>query len=234
MQELMNLVGQWAKSLELFGVVAWIIWNQRNKLRLNERCLPSEIFLEVARAYLSDFQSKFQKTKVQQPKGSMKWRPPRDGMYKTNYDGTIFAESEEAGIGVIIRDIKGLVIAALAEKIPYPGSVEVLEALAARRAARFALEVGLTGFEFEGDSEVVWRALRSADGAHSSIGEIIKDTMSIVGSLRTFSFSHTRWQGNCAAHTLAKRVIVSFPLLVWMEYIPTDISHVVISDFPVA
>ena len=113
MQELINLVGQWAKSLELFGVVAWIIWNQRNKLRLNERCLPSEIFLEVARAYLSDFQSKFQKTKVQQPKGSMKWRPPRDGMYKTNYDGTIFDESEEAGIGVIIRDIKGLVIAAL-------------------------------------------------------------------------------------------------------------------------
>ena len=54
----------------------------------------------------------------------------------------------------------------LAEKIPYPGSVEVLEALAARRAARFALEVGLTGFEFEGDSEVVWRVLRSADGAH--------------------------------------------------------------------
>ena len=193
MQELINLVGQWAKSLELFGVVAWIIWNQRNKLRLNERCLPSKIFLEVARAYLSDFQSKFQKTKVQQPKGSMKWRPPRDGMYKTNYDGTIFAESEEAGIGVIIRDIKGLVIAALAEKIPYPGSVEVLEALVARRAARFALEVGLTGFEFEGDSEVVWKALRSADGAHSSIGEIIKDMMSIVGSLRTFSFSHTRW-----------------------------------------
>ena len=232
MQELINLVGQWAKSLELFGVVAWIIWNQRNKLRLNERCLPSEIFLEVARAYLSDFQSKFQKTKVQQPKGSMKWRPPRDGMYKTNYDGTIFAESEEAGIGVIIRDIKGLVIAALAEKIPYPGSVEVLEALAARRAARFALEVGLTGFEFEGDSEVVWKALRSADGAHSSIGEIIKDTMSIVGSLRTFSFSHTRCQGNRAAHALAKRAIVSFLLLVWMEHIPTDISHVVISDFP--
>ena len=214
MQELINLVGQWAKSLELFGVVAWIIWNQRNKLRLNERCLPSEIFLEVARAYLSDFQSKFQKTEVQQPKGSKKWRPPRDGMYKTNYDGTIFAESEEAGIGVIIRDIKGLEIAALAEKIPYPGSVEVLEALAARRAARFALEVGLTGFEFEGDSEVVWRALRSADGARSSIGEIFKDTMSIVGSLRTFSFSHTRWQGNCAAHILAKRAIVSFPLLV--------------------
>ncbi|KAK9994313.1 hypothetical protein SO802_024016 [Lithocarpus litseifolius] len=93
------------------------------------------------------------------------------------------AEMEEAGIGVIVRDGKGYVIATLVEKIPYPGSVEVLEALAARRAAKFVVELELSGSEFEGDSEVVWRALKSADGAHSSIGEIIKDTMSIVGSL---------------------------------------------------
>ena len=157
-----------------------------------------------------------------------------DGTYKTNYDGAVFVELEEAGIGVIIRDFKGLVITALVEKIPYSGSVEVLEALAARRATRFVVEVGLTAFEFEGDSEVVWRALRTADGAHSSMGEIIKDTMSILGSLRTFSFSHTRRQSNYVTHALAKRAIVSFPLLVWIEHVPTDISHVVTSDFPVS
>ena len=78
-----------------------------------------------------------------------------DGMYKTNYDGTVFVKSEEAVIGVIIRDVKGHVIAVLAEKIPYPGSMEVLEALAVRRVARFVVELGLTDSEFEGDSEVV-------------------------------------------------------------------------------
>ena len=31
--------------------------------------------------------------------------------------------------------------------------------------------------------------------------------------------------------TLAKRAIVSFPLLVWMEYVPVDIRYIVISDF---
>ena len=76
-------------------------------------------------------------------------------MYKTNYDGAMFAESEEARIEVIVRDGKGEVIAALAEKIPYLGSVEVLEALAARRAAKFAMELGLSSSEFEGDSKVV-------------------------------------------------------------------------------
>ena len=54
--------------------------------------------------------------------------------------------------------------------------------------------------------------------------------MSIAGSLRTFSFSHTRQQGNNVAHALAKRVIVSFPLLVWMEHVPPDVSPFVIFD----
>ena len=73
MQELIYVVGQRENSLELFGVVAWFIWNQRNKLRLNERGLPTEKIFEAARGYLSDFQSKLQITKVQQPKGSIKW-----------------------------------------------------------------------------------------------------------------------------------------------------------------
>ncbi|KAL0008254.1 hypothetical protein SO802_009756 [Lithocarpus litseifolius] len=93
---------------------------------------------------------------------------------------------------VVVQNAKGEVLVALAEKISHPGSVEVLEALAVRRAAKFIVELGITGFVFEGDSEIVCRALRTADCGHSSIGQIVKDTMSIVGSLRTFSFSHIR------------------------------------------
>lgn len=122
---------------------------------------------------------------------------------------------------------KGEVIAALAQKIAHPGSVELLEAL----AAKFTVELGFTGSEFEGDSEVVCRALRTADWGHSSIGQIVKDTVFIVGLFTTFSFSRTR-QGNCVAHALAKRAIFSFPLLVWLEHVTSDIHQFVISDFP--
>ena len=79
---------------------------------------------------------------------------------------------------------------------------------------------------------MVCRALRVADWGHSSIGQIVKDILSIVDSLRTFSFSHTRQHGNCVAHALARRAIVSSPLLVWMEHVPPDICHFVISNFP--
>ncbi|XP_050263892.1 uncharacterized protein LOC126708117 [Quercus robur] len=149
-------------------------------------------------AYLSEFQVKFPKAAPKPPKGHVRWCPPMGERFKTNYDGAVFSESREVGIGVVVRNAKGKVIAALAEKILYPSSVEVLEALAARRAVKFIVELGIAGSDFKGDSELVCRALRQ--------------------------------QGNCVAHALARRAIVSFPLLVWMEHVPSDIDPFVISD----
>ena len=208
------MVGQWIEKLELFAIVAWFIWNHRNKLRLNEKGLASNRILQATMLYLSDFQVKIPKAVSKPPKGHIRWRPPMGELYKTNYDGAIFSKSGEAGIGVVVRNAKGEVVVALAEKILYPGSVEVLEALAARRAVKFIVELGIAGSEFEGDSELVCRVLRSAEYGHSSISQIVKDIMSIIGSLSFFSFSHARRQGNCVAHALARRAIVSFLLLI--------------------
>ena len=54
---------------------------------------------------------------------------------KTNYDGVMFDESDEAGLGVVIRNSEGQVLATLSEKIKKPPSVVTLELLATRRAA---------------------------------------------------------------------------------------------------
>ena len=61
---------------------------------------------------------------------------------KANFDGAVFADSGEAVVGVVIQNENGEVMAALSEKIALPSSVEVLEMVAARRAAVFAAELG--------------------------------------------------------------------------------------------
>ena len=63
------------------------------------------------------------------------WRPPPPDCFKTNYDGAMFDESDEAGLGVVIRNSVGQVMVALSEKIKKPPSVMALELLAARRTA---------------------------------------------------------------------------------------------------
>ena len=49
----------------------------------------------------------------------------------------------KAGIGVVVHDSSGQVIAALAEKVRKPCNSEMLEMLAARRAVIFATEIGI-------------------------------------------------------------------------------------------
>ena len=74
-------------------------------------------------------------------------------------------------------------MASLSEKINYPGTVELLEALTARRAAKFTIELGISSSKFEGDSKVVCGALKAAEQGHPSLGQIIEDIWSIVSSL---------------------------------------------------
>lgn len=53
---------------------------------------------------------------------------PSDSL-KTNFDGAIFQESNEAGTGVVIRNFMGEVMAALSEKIAKPSSWAFLSPL---------------------------------------------------------------------------------------------------------
>ena len=62
----------------------------------------------------------------------MRWRPSPTGLLKVNFDGAYFAEDNKAGLGIIICNNVGLVMAALTQQIPLPASVEMVEVLAMR------------------------------------------------------------------------------------------------------
>lgn len=83
---------------------------------------------------------------------------------------------------------------------------------------------------FEGDSEVIIKALVDGNFSLPSMGHIVKDVMSISGLLQTRSFSYVRRQGNTMANAFVQRARLSFPLLVWMEDVPLDIYHYVSVD----
>ena len=81
------------------------------------------------------------------------WLPPPLSQYKASCDRAIFQDTNSAGLGVVVQDSGGWVIAALSERINIPSSMEELEALACRRAFSFAIEIGLQDVVFEGDSK---------------------------------------------------------------------------------
>ena len=211
-------------------MTAWFVWCRRNKCHFKEQCLPLEKILDVAKSVLNEFHGRQKSRSTRLQPQTHRWTPPGQGIYKANYDGAYFAEEEAVGIGVVVRNDLGQVMASLAEKLAMPPTVEILEALAARRAMVFMEELGLRRALFEGDSETVVKALSKGCPDRSCIGHIIKDCMSLMGCFQTCSFSHVRRQSNGVAHALARRARLSSSLSVWMESVPPDISYLVHVD----
>lgn len=118
------------------------------------------------------------------------WKPPDPYELKTNFDGAIFDDLSAAGMGVVVRNSQGEILAALSGKIPIPSSVLMVETLAARRAVLFIHELGMHSSSFENDLEVSINALRHNNLLHSAVGHIVQDTWSYANSLQSFSPSN--------------------------------------------
>ena len=71
-------------------------------------------------------------------------KPPLWLVLKVNSDDAIFLEQNFVGVGVVIHDDKGQVVAFMDKKITLPYVVTAVEMIAAKRALRLALVFGLT------------------------------------------------------------------------------------------
>ncbi|KAL0016359.1 hypothetical protein SO802_003428 [Lithocarpus litseifolius] len=231
-ENLVEIVLEKPHLLELFAVIAWFLWLRQNKLRLKEEIIPLNRVVFEAKRFLSLHNPiRMTNPKLPRPTG-VKWRPPDQCEYKTNFDGAMFHDIGEAGLGVVIRNHDGEVMAALSEKIPQPSSITLLELLAARKVAIFVHEVGLHNSILEGDSETVIKAIQKCDMFQYAFGHHFRDTLLYAKSLQNFSFSHTYRQSNCVADALAKKARYHSSLTVWMESVPPNISSLVIIDKP--
>ena len=228
-RQVMSLIAQ--LPLESFAMTCWYLWNKRNQSRLQ---LPSEEYGNIwsrAQTLLLEHLSISQPMNKKDPCDNHdKWKLPTNHRYKANFDGAFSKETNEGGIGVVIRDQAGLPIATLSQKLLATHSIEITEALAARRAILFAKEVGLTSVVFEGDAANIIRDLRSSETLHSAYGLVIEDAKTMLRDFQAYSLSHTRRSGNMVAHALARRASNCQNRLVWMEAVPPDISNVLLHD----
>ena len=135
------------------------------------------------------------------------------------------------GIGVVVRDQAGMLIATLSQRVMTSPSVEMIEARAARRAIQLAMEIGILDVQFEGDSETIIRELSSQEVMHNAFGLIIEDAKALLHHFQRYMFTHTRRSGNSVAHALACRALDIPNFSVWMEDAPPDIIPILYSDF---
>ena len=111
------------KELELFMVVLWNLWKRRNNLRLGKPTIPLNKVLEHSRE--QQIKSHFSPLilTTSRSKQPTRWTPPSDHWYKLNFNGTTFADKDTAGIGIVVLNSDGLIMASLAQQVPLPPSV---------------------------------------------------------------------------------------------------------------
>ena len=152
-------------------------------------------------------------------------------MVKVNFDGVVFKDLGELGIGVVVRHSQGLVLASMSKKILLSQSVTNVEALVVMRAVNFAQDLNLPLVIIEGDLEIIIKALCSEDESFFSYGHLIaKEKLSMV-SFYSFCVSHIHRQGNSVAQDLARQTRHVRVLMIWMRDVPPHNNSVLLVDF---
>ena len=209
-KELVSWLIAKGKPLELFAYTAWKVWNQRNKARLNLQVIPLHQVADQAKELLAQYRVNLQVPKVQLmnsgSRGS-RWRCPQVGLVKINFDGAVCSEANMSGIGVVIKDDKGAVLASCSEKIPRAYKADEIEALVTMKALSFAFELGFWSAILEGDSLGLIQALKSEEQSLAPTGLLIEDVKMFANNYVRLLYSHIKRNGNRVAHNLAKNAL---------------------------
>ncbi|KAL0006362.1 hypothetical protein SO802_013923 [Lithocarpus litseifolius] len=160
------------------------------------------------------------------------WLPPEPGVYKANVDGAVFKNLSCVGIGVLIRDYEGQVVAALSQRFFAPLGPFEVEAKAMEAAVIFARDVGIQNIIFEGDSLQVYNCLHGTSKAPPAVANVLNGILFHLQSFRSFSFSHIRREGNKASHILAQHAQFVGDFAAWVEETPSFLETVIASDVP--
>ena len=117
------------------------------------------------------------------------WHPPAASVFKLNFDAAIFSDLNSSGVGAMIRNEKGEVVAAMLAKGPQVGDSEEAEILACRKVLEFAIDASFSELVNEGDNANVMKSISSTGVNQSRLGHIIEDIQSLVHGLRWVNVS---------------------------------------------
>ena len=126
---------------------------------------------------------------------------------------------KKSGIGVVLRDSRGLVIASCSKVVHQVLGVCEFEAMAATWALSFASNVGVKQAVLEGDSMAVILGLREDGMVFVPYGLLLED-------VRILSQQFDELHYQILAHSLARYAEGIPNFLVWMEDIPSQFYSV--------
>jgi hypothetical protein len=117
---------------------------------------------------------------------------PTARLIKINWDAALDVPQKRMGVGAVLRNEAGVVVAAMAKLIPIIVDPTKEKSVAAWQAVQFCCHLRHQRVVLEGDSLLVVLALRQDSSCWSGYGQLIEDVMIRLHSLMYYDVRHVR------------------------------------------
>lgn len=148
------------------------------------------------------------------------WKPPLTGWAKANWDAALDRQLGRLGLGVVVRDSCGNLLAGRCTAQVGCLAPAAAEAKVVLLAIQLCREMGLSQVHFEGDAKSVVDSVNSAHVDSSWMGHVVDDIRLEVQAFPQWQLFFVRREGNQVAHLLAKYAVRHFENNLWLSMPP--------------
>ncbi|XP_057794871.1 uncharacterized protein LOC131011108 [Salvia miltiorrhiza] len=160
--------------------------------------------------------------------GDSRWIPPRRGLLRLDVDFSFHDISGAAGVGFLVRDWTGSIIAAAAHRVGRTETILMGELHAMLLGIGFCLEQDLGPIVLYSDSMLAIHVVHEDYKGMDSLSDELFEAFVVAKDRIVVDFRHVRREANRAAHNLANFAAWSDGVMIWKQGFPawlTDIVH---------
>ncbi|XP_057432105.1 uncharacterized protein LOC130724854 [Lotus japonicus] len=164
----------------------------------------------------------------QQRSFASSWLRPPEGRFKLNFDASVLGDGS-AGLGMVVRDVDGMVLAAATESNVCVLSPVQGEALCMRWAIALAIDLGFRHVLLETDCLQLFDMWRSKGRGRSYLATMVQEARTLSCHFDFIDLCFVRRSGNSVADYFARNA-VSYGQRVWVEDVPPAVLPLVNGD----
>lgn len=222
------------ETLQMFVITARKIWFRRNTWLHEGKFEHPNMLVQSAQRAVEEIQSLHQ-SREESPTGIMeKWQKPEEGWLKLNCDAACDHQQGYMGMGVILRNHTGQVMAARSSTKMGFFEPAVAEAMSLLHGIFLCKELGVQNLIVEGDAQTVIKALQEGSHTGARFGHIVDDMRLALQEMIRWRAVHARREANGAAHSLARLASRNVIDRTWINSVPECICDTVLQELHVS
>jgi ribonuclease HI len=226
-EKISEMEGVGLKEIVMTG--CWYIWWERRQF-VNGESIQNHHRAAMAIIALAMNYKRAAKVNARARKG---WVPPPEGMLMLNIDASVDSQTNTGSTGAVLRDSKGMCIAASHDYLANVADVHSAETWALKHGLMLAQHVGVTRLMVRTDCVEVAETMQEGGGSATVAAAIYDDCVRLWREFVNISIEHCDREANVVAHTLARQAFRSKSSYMWVDETPDFILGVTANDVTV-